>query len=110
MGRSSVFVLSSVFEGLPSVLMEALACGCPVVSTDCPSGPAEILQGGRYGRLVPMSDPDAMADAIGAVLDDPPDPRLLRERARFYSSSAVADRVLRLMLGDSDSDPVGAGA
>jgi glycosyltransferase involved in cell wall biosynthesis len=101
LGHSSVFVLSSLFEGLPSVLMEALACGCPVVSTDCPSGPFEILDGGRYGCLVPMSDPDALAEAVCAALDDPPDPERLLERAQVFSASAVADRVLCLMIGDA---------
>ena len=69
MARSSVFVLSSNLEGLPNVLIQALASGCPVVSTDCPSGPREILDGGHYGRLVPVGDADAMAQAILAALN-----------------------------------------
>jgi glycosyltransferase involved in cell wall biosynthesis len=64
MRRSGVFVLSSRWEGLPSVLIEALACGCPVVSTNCPTGPVEILDGERYGHLAPVGDPDALAQAI----------------------------------------------
>lgn len=75
--KSSVFVLSSLWEGLPTVLIEALACGCPVVSTDCPSGPFEILDGGNYGHLVPVGDIAAMAEAILSVLNGdkrrPPD-------------------------------------
>jgi len=69
MHRAAVFVLSSIWEGLPNSLIEALACGCPAVSTDCPSGPAEILDGGKYGHLVLMGNPDALAEAIGKVLD-----------------------------------------
>ncbi len=66
--RASVFVLSSAWEGLPSVLIEALACGAPIVSTDCPHGPSEILEGGKYGYLVPVGNDEAMASAILRVL------------------------------------------
>jgi glycosyltransferase involved in cell wall biosynthesis len=69
MGKAAVFVLSSLWEGLPNSLIEALACGCPVVSTDCPSGPREILDGGKYGHLVPVGDAEAMAQAIESVLN-----------------------------------------
>lgn len=71
MRRCAVFVLSSRFEGLPGVLIQAMACGAPVIATDCPSGPAEILQGGRAGLLVPVGDAAALAAAIDAVLGDP---------------------------------------
>jgi glycosyltransferase involved in cell wall biosynthesis len=64
MKKSAVFVLSSRWEGLPNVLIQALACGCPAVSTNCPTGPMEILDGGKYGHLVPVGDVDALAEAI----------------------------------------------
>ena len=90
--RASVFVLSSIWEGLPTVLIEAMACGCPVVSTDCPSGPREILDGGRFGCLVPVGAPDAMADAILATMSQPPSRMELIERAKQFSlEQAIAD-------------------
>jgi len=74
MARSSVFVLSSAWEGLPTVLIEAMALGTPVVSTDCESGPSEILANGQYGHLTPVGDSDALADAILEVLSGHPRP------------------------------------
>jgi len=68
MARSSVFALSSAYEGLPTVLIESLAIGVPVVSTDCPSGPKEILNNGEYGKLVPVGNYKALADGILDVL------------------------------------------
>jgi glycosyltransferase involved in cell wall biosynthesis len=70
MAKAAVFVLSSVWEGLPTVLIEALAVGTRVVSTDCPSGPREILRGGQLGRLVPVGDVGALAEGILAALGD----------------------------------------
>ena len=90
MARAAVYVLSSRYEGLPNALIEAMACGCPVVSTDTPSGPAEILEDGKYGPLLPIGDVDAMASAISKVLDTPPEPHRLRERAANFSLERAA--------------------
>jgi glycosyltransferase involved in cell wall biosynthesis len=97
MARASVFVLSSLNEALPTVLIEAMACGTPVVSTDCPTGPAEILDRGRYGELVPVGDSEAMAAAMGRQLDQPTEPDMLRARAREFSIDVSANAYLRLI-------------
>lgn len=81
--RSRLFVLSSYVEGLPNVLVEAIACGCGVVSTDCPTGPSEVLSKGRFGELVPVRAPQAMAEAIIRLLDAAPTVDELREEAIF---------------------------
>lgn len=85
MTRAAVYVLSSRQEGLPTVLIEALACGCPCVATDCPSGPREILDGGRYGRLVAIGDAAAMAVAIGDTLDAAPDRQQIKAAAERFT-------------------------
>jgi glycosyltransferase involved in cell wall biosynthesis len=93
MARCAVFVLSSRWEGLPNVLIQALGVGAQVVATDCPSGPDEVLGGGRYGRLVPVDDVGAMAEAIDATLREPL-PRPPDAWARRYELDAVADAYL----------------
>lgn len=97
LSRASVFVLSSEYEGLPGVLIQALGCGCPVVSTNCPGGSAEILADGKYGRLVGVGDIDEMKDAILAELDQPTDKSLLLARAEDFSVDRSADRYLELL-------------
>lgn len=98
MARAAVFALSSAWEGLGNVLIQALATGCPVVSTDCPSGPSEVLEGGAYGRLVPIGDDEALAQAISATLNDPPNPARLRERAECFSIEQSAEKYLAVLL------------
>jgi len=97
MSHAAAFVLSSGWEGLPGALIEAMACGCPVVSTDCPSGPREILEGGRFGPLVPVGDAQALADAILVVLADPLPADELRAATERYAYAAAADRYQALL-------------
>lgn len=96
-GSADLFVLSSDHEGLPTVLIEALAAGLPVVSTDCPSGPSEILQGGALGRLVPVGDAAALAAAMDAALAAPGDPAPRRARAADFAPDKIAARYLETL-------------
>lgn len=102
MSRADVFVLSSRWEGFGNVIVEALACGTPVVSTDCPSGPAEILDGGAYGRLVPVGDKQAIASAINGTLEQPVPETKLRKRAKSYSIETITDQYLKVLLPNPD--------
>ena len=98
MARASVFVLSSAWEGMPNALIEALACGCPVVSTDCPSGPREILDHGAFGPLVPVGNESALADAMLAILDKPPERQRLQVRAEEFDIDRISRRYLQALL------------
>jgi glycosyltransferase involved in cell wall biosynthesis len=97
MARAAVFALSSAWEGFGRVLVEALAVGCPVASTDCPSGPREILEGGAFGPLVPVGDAEALAGAIGSLLECPPDRAGLAKRAEDFSLERGVDRYLEVL-------------
>lgn len=97
--NSSVLALTSRFEGLPNVLIEALACGTPVVATDCPGGTTEILEQGRYGMLAPVGDHEAMARAIEETLENPPDPIFLKCASERFSVNAIARQYLDVLVG-----------
>jgi glycosyltransferase involved in cell wall biosynthesis len=97
MMRARVAVCASVYEGLCNAIIEALACGTPVVSTNCPYGPVEILQGGRYGTLTPVGDVPALAAAIAAALAGSPDRGALRARGMNYTAARAADSFLDII-------------
>lgn len=105
MARSAALALSSNHEGNPNVLIEALCVGIPVVATNCPSGPEEILCGGAYGRLVPMNDAQALADALEATLDAPPDAAKIaagKRRAEDFSLGTAAAAWQDLILATAE--------
>ena len=94
---ADLFVLSSDHEGFGNVIVEALSFGLSVISTDCPSGPAEILGNGRWGQLVPVGDADALAHAIDEALASPADCEALKSRAADFSPEIAARKYLDLL-------------
>jgi len=97
MAHAAVFVLSSAWEGLPTVLIESLAVGTPVVSTDCPSGPMEILNGGKYGKLVPMYDPQELSASILEVLQGHNVPVVTEEAITPYTLEVSVSKYLQVL-------------
>lgn len=97
MSSADLFVLSSIHEGFGNVLVEAMGCGTPVVSTDCPSGPSEILEDGKWGELVPVGNVELLSEAIVKVLSKPNDIDV-KERARFFSVENSVNKYLELLI------------
>jgi glycosyltransferase involved in cell wall biosynthesis len=106
MRQAQVLVLPSRHEGLGNVLIEAMACGTQVIAADCPSGPAEILENGRYGQLVPARDSEQLAKAILNTLTNSyhVSPDLLRGRAECFSSGTSANAYLEIIVANSIND------
>lgn len=93
MKACAAYVMSSAWEGFPNSLVQAMACGARVVSTDCRTGPDEILEGGKWGRLVPVGDAEALAEAMIATLDDSRPPEVSGRIAMFRASRAIDEYV-----------------
>jgi glycosyltransferase involved in cell wall biosynthesis len=92
--RAALFVSSSMHEGFGNALIEAMTCGVPIVATDAPHGPGEILRGGQFGRLVPVGDAAALATAMARALDASSDPAALRAHAQTFTVEAATDKFL----------------
>ena len=95
--RADVFVLSSYVEGLPNVLVEAMMCGCTPVSTDCPTGPKEVLKDERYGYLVPMHDPKGMAEGIQKALKNPISTQCLEEGVKAFTEDEIFSQYKKVL-------------
>jgi glycosyltransferase involved in cell wall biosynthesis len=99
LSKAALFVLSSRWEGLPTVLVEALYCGTRLVSTDCPSGPREILKNGLYGQLVPVEDADSLAKAMLTALDDE-QPSIPSTSWQAFDLNSVIQQYIGIIIGN----------
>ncbi len=97
MSKVDIFVLSSHYEGFGYVLVEAMACGTPVLSSDCPGGPTEILEGGVYGTLVPVGDVEAMVQGIRAGLSAPVSSEVLKKRAKDFALEKIVSQYEKII-------------
>ena len=102
LAHAGLFVLSSNWEGMSNVLLEAMACGCPIVATDCPTGVRELLEDGRIGTVVPVDDAGAMARAMLAKLSETPNRDVLRAKAAQHDRKAALDRYVAIFREEMD--------
>jgi glycosyltransferase involved in cell wall biosynthesis len=98
MKKADVFVLSSGWEGFGNVIVEAMTCGTSIVSTNCLSGPSEILSNGKYGKLVPVGNINKLTEAIEETLDNPIDKKILQKRAMDFSVGKITDEYLKVIF------------
>ncbi len=104
---ADVFVLSSKWEGFGNVIVEALECGTPVVSTNCPCGPAEILNNGAYGKLVSMGNPAKLTKAIIESLEETHNSDVLMDRAKKFSLEEISKQYLKYFSDVSINPDIG---
>jgi GalNAc-alpha-(1->4)-GalNAc-alpha-(1->3)-diNAcBac-PP-undecaprenol alpha-1,4-N-acetyl-D-galactosaminyltransferase len=110
--EADLFVLASRYEGFPNALLEAMAVGLPVISTDCPYGPSHIVRNDVDGLLVPIDDAEALATAMAALMDDEPRRRRLGRRATEVTERFAVDRIMAMwesLVYDSVAHRLSAG-
>lgn len=100
MANADIFVNSAKHEGFGNVIIEAMAAGTSIVATDCPGAPAELLGNGKFGRLVPVRNPEEMAKSIDELLEDPTDPALLHDRAEGFSLETAIDKYNAVLFSE----------